>query len=278
MSTEETGMSWRVIVFLIVLVVLSFGAGSAAAQSNVGIVVEIEGNWILNGSRQLSQAEPLPASGVIRLQPSGSRSDRIIISDLRGNFLIGQNCAVDDCSRPITLPRQPRASSLWGVAYEEVMKMIWGSPNRYSKHSTRSNDISEGLAKLENGKIDLASVMGNRGKQYISWRRISPNKSETADWSETIMMDSDLTVSSSNFRPGLYEISLMRKFAGTYESTSSVWVLVVLPADYEKRQADFQKAQRLAQNWNDKFKSETVRMFLQAYLDYLSRASTKKPN
>lgn len=257
-----------------VLIVIGFAAISLAAQSPVGYVVEIEGNWVLNGSNALSLGEKLPAAGSIRRQ-SSSRDDRITIADMRGNVLepVSRNCGNGNCSGVITLPRQARASSLWNVAFDTVMEAIWGSPNRYSAHRSRSGEISDGVVKLTDGKIDLSSVLKIQGDQHLRWRVISQKEDSAAEWTKPVKLEKTALV--SGFQPGLYEINLVRSNGGNYEPVASAWILVATAADYEKAQASFRAAQELTKTWGDKVRPESMQLFLQASLDNLARKAVK---
>ncbi len=263
-------MKKLIFTFLYLSFAISFGAVSTFAQNNVGYVLDIEGNWVLNGSNALSQGEKLPAAGLIRLN-SSSRFNRIVIADLRGEVIISRNCAIDNCSRAISLPRQAKPSSAWNTAFDTVMEMIWGSPNRYSAHRSRSGELSDGVLKLSDETIDFKSVLNNQGEQYLRWQAISQNKDDSCIWSPPIKLDKTAIVSPSDFKPGLYTFEMGRRMGDSYETTSSAWILVADEANYEKTRSLFQQAKELTEKWGETVKPETVRLYLQAKLDDLAR-------
>jgi hypothetical protein len=158
---------------LAVLSAIVFGIVSIAAQNPVGYVLEIEGNWILNGSNSLSQGEKLPAAGSIRLQPNSSRDSRITIADMRGANIKNLNCAVNGCARAFLLPRQTQPGSLWNYIYTSTIEMIWGSPAKYSAHRSRSGELSDGVLLLKDEKIDFNPVINQAGENYLRWRVVS---------------------------------------------------------------------------------------------------------
>ncbi len=263
-------MRFLTFTYLYLSFALTFGAASIFAQTNVGYVLDIEGNWVLNGSNALSQGEKLPAAGSIRLN-SASRFNRIVIADLRGEVIISRNCAVDNCSRAFSLPRNAPTNSILNAAFDTVMEMIWGSPNRYSAHRSRSGELSDGVLKLNGATIDLKSVLNNQGEQYLRWQAVSPNKDDSCVWSPPIKLDKTATVSAADFKPGLYTFELRRRMGESYETTSSAWILVADETSYEKTLASFQQAKDLTKKWGETVKPETVRLYLQAKLDDLAR-------
>lgn len=253
---------------------IGFGASSIFAQKYVGYVLDIEGNWVLNGSNTLSQGEKLPAAGLIRLN-SPSRFNRIVIANLRGEIIISRNCSVDNCSRAFSLPRQAPPSSMLNTAFDTVMEMIWGSPDRYSAHRSRSGELSDGVLKLSGEKIDFSSILNDQGEQYLRWQVVSQNKDDCNMWSPPIKLDKTAIVSTSDLKPGLYMFELMRRMGSNYETMSSAWVLVAGESDYENKSSSFQQAKKLTEKWGENVKPETVRLFLQAKLDDLAKQVVK---
>jgi len=255
-----------------VFILIGFTAISLAAQSPVGYVLEIEGNWVLIGSNALSQGEKLPAAGSIRRQ-SASRDDRITIADMRGNILDSRNCENGNCSRVIKLPRKAPSNSLVDAVVGSLMEWFQTSPRRKDLNQSRNDGLSEDVVKLTDGNIDLSSVLETQGEQYLRWRVVSQKEDSAADWTKPIKLDKTALV--SGFQPGLYEIDLMRRNGSNFEPIAAAWILVATPADYEKTRASFQEVQKLTKKWGDRVKPETTRLFLQASLDNLARKAVK---
>jgi hypothetical protein len=151
--------------------VLYFGFISVAAQNSVGYVLEIEGNWILNGAKKISLGEKLPAAGMIRRQSASDSGARIVVADMSGKIIVTRNCAVDSCARPFTLPRLPAASGISGF-FSSWMEWFFGSPAKYSAHRSRGGELSDGVLLLQNdGKIDFSSVLTKHGTAFLRRRR-----------------------------------------------------------------------------------------------------------
>ncbi len=247
---------------------------SANAQTYVGYVLEIRGSWYLNGnpSNTLQQIQKLPASSVIRVQ-SPNRYDSITIVDMSSNVYASRNCAVN-CSKPIRLPAASAQPTFLGGLWQGAMDLLWGSPDRYDAHRNRSGEVSDGIVKLMDGKIDLNSILNVQGRYYLRWRIVPNEKAEPGAWSETIELKK--IVSFSEFKPGLYEFDVLRKNESSYEPISSAWILVSSAEDYEKTKKSYVQAIELTKQWEGKVKPETAQSFLKAYLDELARKNVRQ--
>jgi hypothetical protein len=247
----------------------------AKAQIYVGYVLEIRGNWYLNGnsSDTLQQRRKLPASSVIRIQ-SPNRDDLITVVDMGGKIYDSRDCAVN-CSRSIRLPAAPAQPTILGGLWQAAMDLLSGAPNRYSAHRSRGGEISEGVVKFTDGKIDLSPVLNIQGQNYLRWRAVPPDeKAEPGAWSETI--ESGKIVPFSEFKPGLYEFNVLRKIGSAYEPVSSAWILVSSAEDYEKTKKSYEQAIELTGQWEGKVKPKTAQSFLKAYLDELARKNLRQ--
>jgi hypothetical protein len=252
----------------------------AIAQTPVAYVLEVDGKWFLssNGSNLLRPGQKLAAGGVIRID-SPSRSNRIIIANLRGEIIITRNCEVEACNRPIKLSGLPAPRSLAGVVFDAAMDLIWGAPDRYSVHRSRGDELSDGVVKLSGDKIDFRPVLKKPGRYYLRWRTVPAGSEAASKWSDStdVILDSQSValVTVSSFKPGLYEVNLLRSMGNGYEPTAAAWVLVCAAPAYEKCNASFQEAFELTKKWGDRVKPEAARLFLQAHLDSLARQASK---
>jgi len=250
------------------------------AQASVAYVLEVDGNWFLasNSANLLRPGQKLAAGGVIRID-SPSRSNRIVIADLRGEIIITRNCEVEVCNRPIKLPDLPAQRSVVGVVFDAAMDLIWGAPDRYSVHRSRSDELSDGVVKLSEDKIDFGSVLKKPGRYYLRWRSVPVGSEAASKWSdptEVILQSQGLAlVTVSSFKPGLYEVNLLRSMGNGYEPTAAAWVLVCASPSYEKCNSSFQEATELTKKWGDRVKPEAARLFIQAHLDSLARQASK---
>jgi hypothetical protein len=263
---------WRFSLRLLFLIF--FAVISANAQAHIGYVLEVEGDWSLNGSAEsLTPGKKLPAAGAIRLRSNSSRA-AISIADMNGKIIISKNCAAQSCARAFTLPRQSSANVLG--FFSSWMEWFFGSPAKYSAHRIRGGEISDGVLLTHDGKIDFTPVLATRGEVYLRWRDVTKN--DAGEWSKEVKVEKSengfAPLKTSDLKPGLYEVDLLRKSVGEiYEPISTAWILVRDSSDYQKSLASFRRAVELTKNWDGKLKPETTRTFLQAYLDQLAQIS-----
>lgn len=260
----------RALGVLTCFIILSASTPGSSGQP-VGYVLEIRGVWYVNGNpaATLKRWQELPASGVIRVQ-SPSRYDTITIADMRGGILARRDCQAN-CVDPIRLPPRPAQPTLVRGILQTAMEWLWGSPDRYVAARSRGAELSDGIAKLVDGKIDLSPLLTIQGKYQLRWRLLAPHqKVEPVNWSEAIELKPIL--SFSEFRPGLYEFEVLRRVGSGTEAISSAWILVVLPEQYGDTKDSYDQAVRLTSQWEGKVTPETVQAFLRAHLDELARS------
>lgn len=268
---------------------LTFLFSPAVAQSESAFVLEVNGNWYSTAKPKslLRQGQSIPFRSIVRAEPFSS-NDKIVVIDSRGNEILSANCA-NGCSNSFSLNTKTRSQpTLVGEIYNSVMSLIFGSPNRYSLHRSRGDDAADlvdGVARLDNGKLDLSGVLTTQRKYYLRWRTVPASDSEKfGEWSQPSVIEinqNQLAISNFESKPGLYEFNLMKPDVKKLEATPTLaWILITAPQDYEKTAASFQKALDQTQKWGDKVKDSTKTTFLLATLDNLARqnaSDTAKP-
>jgi hypothetical protein len=251
--------------------VVFLSAAATSAQAPVGYVLERRGDWVLNNSATpLSPGQKLPAGGSIRRR-SASNDDFITIVDTGRKVFASRNCASDPCRRPIDLPRAAPSRSFLGSLYDAAMETIFGSPVRSDSNLIRSGGLLDGVVEYKDGKISVGAVVKPEGEQYLRWRTVS--LSSAGEWSKPARLSTEAII--SGLSPGLYEMNLMRSNGSNFEPVGSSWILVTPAADYEKASAAFREMRELTEQWGEKIKPETRRLFLQASLENLARRTPK---
>lgn len=252
-------------------------AGSSFAQTAIGYVLEIEGTWLLNGSKQLHQGEKVPAGGTIRRR-SNSSSDRITIADLQ-QAPIGsarRDCSEGGgCDGTILLPASTPPYSFWSAVSETarsavngVVEKILPAPRRRSIHASRSGDLSDEVIRSVNGNVDLRPAVKVQGAQYLRFRTVGSLDPEPSKWSDSTKIND---LSALPFKgTGLFEINLLRSNGTNFEPVASAWILVAEKADFEKANDAFREIRNLTDQWGDKVRPETLRLFHQAALEMLA--------
>lgn len=273
------------ISLLISLTVISFTPllrTARAAQTPVGYVLEIEGEWYLNGntSKPLERWQKLSPGGTISIK-ARTPAARIVISSLDGGLVDSRDCEADGCPLPITLPGSKAQRSLLRVGFDATVALLLGSPPVYSIHRVRTfgATLTEGVVKLDRGEIDFSPVLKQTGRYYLSWRARS-RTGKTGKWSNPVGLgterDRPAQVAAAGVKPGLYEVNLQRFERGSYETFASAWVMVSAPTGYENAAASFRQAVALTEQWGTKVKPDTSRQFLRAHLDHLAGQALSK--
>jgi len=270
----------RLSINLLFIFAGALSTSSIAAQTPVGYVLELQGNWYLNRnvSSVLRRWQKLPPASSISIEKP-TPDDYIVVVSLSGEIIDSRHCHVDNCLRPINLPRAPAQRSWLQVMFQGTMDLLLGSPDRYSRHGIRNLPaLSDGVVKLEKGEIDFSPVLKNTGRYYLRWRA-RPRGGKAGNWSNPVSLNlkrgGTALVAVPDFKPGLYEVNLLRYEMGSYEPFASAWVLVSMPPEHENFAASFRQAVELTEQWESKVDSTTSRQFLHAHLDYLAGQARK---
>lgn len=260
--------------FAVIVVLLAVHCVSA---QQVGFVQELEGRWLLNNSQQLATGQSLPSGGVIT-NPSPAESDRIAIANTRGEIIARRGCKVPgECNKRITLPRAHQAPGVLSTAYNAVMGLIWGEPDRYTVTGVRSDELPDGVVEIKSQQLDLRPIFKGKenGRYYlriVSIARAGSNAEQPItqiefDWNRAVPQ----RASAASVRPGLYELKLLQRIGGNYMTTeTNAWILVSDPARYAKANASFLKLLSLTRRWGEDVTPEAKRRFLRASLDKLA--------
>lgn len=254
----------------------------AAAQAEVGVVLDVYGGWYIDdsGRRPLRKGDGVPAGGVLRIEaPAESDSIRILLSD--GKTLVRRCVNSGECSRPTFLPRAlPRETSTLGAIVEAGLRWFRRDTARYSVHQVRSlaGSLREAVLEARDGRADFAPAFAEmpKGTYHLCLdAELTPDpllergecpRPLSVVWDKT----SALPASPGPVEPGLYQlIVLERRSSGLKRTMNSAWVLVGGPSHYARSAASFGEARRLADSWGGEMDEGTARGFLRAYLEYL---------
>jgi len=285
---------------LVLLLLVIFGAGSVVsthAQEKFGYVVELRGEWLLNGKIKLSQGSALEVNGVITFANPADRSGYIVIADRAGNIFQRRRCGSGECSLPIKLPTsisndQSPTSSL----IESTMTLVSSDPAKYDAPEgrgtrlggfgdrdlgSRAGELQEAVVRLADGQIDLRDVFKNmQGDKYLL--RFEPISKEKAGSAARLPFDWDprkpVSLPANGLSPGLYRISishvsLLESEGSAGASGHEAWILIADPDYYSKAAPSFLEAQNVTRKWGNSVKKSAIREFLRASLDFLTQSA-----
>jgi hypothetical protein len=273
-------------------VAFSFAHTSGAQERSnvVGHVLDIEGEWLLDGrtNQALGKGEELQGGGVIRIHSPSSYA--FIIVRYADNQIVKRYCRNrGECDQPILLPRSvQQPSSFLGSIVARGMAMFRRDPVSPSVNAGRSADgtLREAVLQIKDGQIDLSNVfseMKNGAYDVRLERRMSDGTALAGVASQPMQMqvkwDSGkaTTTPAMNLQPGLYELTILEKRGGEYKPTlATAWFLAGNPEQYAQTVVQFSEAARLTATWKKDVSEATARSFLRAFLIDLA-SETQSP-
>jgi hypothetical protein len=280
----------RLVIRLVVLLPILFCFASINAQDRViGHVLELEGEWYLDGrpGQPLSSGQELPAGGVVRI-PSPSRYSSIVIIYSANKQAVRKQCRnPGECQQPIILPRAvQRENSLLDSLYEGAMTWLRGSQPIPKPHAGKSSDgkLKEAVLEVAGGQVDLAPVFRemSKGTYYVHLERkmAGPVKTENlrANPIEVKWESGVATMGpSAAVKPGVYEIVVLERSGAEYKPTlTTAWFLVSSAEQYAQTAAQFREVNNSIAPWRD-VPEETARVFLRALLIHLEGEQKTAP-
>ncbi len=241
-------------------IILACGSVASIAQISAGYVVEVRGDWALNGGGSVRAAQKLPAGASIRRRSRAS-DDIIKIASLTGTLIADQNCA-KSCSGIVSLGgRQAGAAEDIGIV-RRILDAITGKSllPSWRNRQARNSSLREGVLRLDGGEVDISSVLKREGGQFLKWRRIAPDESAVND---PVRLTTPIL---SGFSQGVYELTLVRSNGSDFEPVASSWVLISNKETFDADVAAFAEMKRVIDAWGDAVSTETKRSYLQATL------------
>ena len=260
------------------VLVLLFCAGAVRAQQTFGYVLEVRGDWLVNGGAKLSKGGSVSVGAVITAADPSDGGSYIVISDRAGNIYRRLSCGNGDCARPFSLP----ASAASGKSYlsrvvDGMMGIFYkGEPNQYRSVVSRGADLREAVLKLDAQKLDLGRVFENMpGDRYVvrfekieDGRRPAPKPVEVEyEWDSQRRPP----LGAQGLRPGLYRVTVRE--VRHLEEDNEAWVLVTSPKGYAKAAQSFDAAVNVTRRWEGKVREDSKRQFLRAALEFITTQS-----
>lgn len=276
MKTRLQSLIGMVPIVLVNLLAVMFSASVARAQQ-IGYVLELNGEWSLNGATHLHEASKLPAGGVLRTSSPSDRSFYIVVAGLNGNIIERRECRKQgECERPIQLPQSPGIISR---LFSAIGDLLGSSPAKYVAPISKGDDPSEAVVELSGDQVDLADVFGtiDAGKYFVRFGPIIRDQDSTSGKSLTpVWFEWDpkhpKPLRVSGLVPGLSKLSIVEPHGENFRETGQdAWVLICDESQYAKRSNSFREALTITQQWGQQVHSDVVRGFLRAALDFVAK-------
>lgn len=283
-SASKSSLSLKATALIFLLLTC---AGTLQAQQVFGYVLDVRGDWVLNGSNHLSKGGSVSVGGIITAGNPSDGASYIVITDRNGNIFDRRNCNNGgECSKPINIPRAIESQrSFTSKVVSAVMAIVSGDPAKYASFVSRGADLHEAVTKLSNQKVDLSQVFKNmQGDRYlVRFERIGKEKNAAA---KPLEMEFNWDtkkpepLEARGLQPGLYrvsvrEVSLLAPDDASDSTANEAWVLVASPSEYAKAAPSFNAAVNVTKQWGEKVKPNAVRQFLRATLEFITTQSSR---
>jgi hypothetical protein len=257
------------------LIAVRFGSPhQAASPTLVGTVIELRGNWRIEGREDRLQAgQGVPAGGIIRPESLGSEVS-ISIALLNGAYL-GMHCHGANnkgCAQGLHVPAiyVEQSSRIGGIVQTVMNVLLERTPREGSPFSPtiiragRDSERCELVVRVEQGKpvhLDGAVSRIPASEYTCEWSKVTGvNASEQ----KPIRWDSRsggplLPIPA----PGLYSV----RFINEYREPVLDVALLATPSDsYPAVKASFEHARRACAEWSGPDAADSAHEFLRAYL------------
>ena len=256
------------------------------AGKGIGIVVNLSGDWFLDGNPpvRIKEGDDLPAGG--KIWPSSTTpaaKDVFMEVLLRNGMTWRSHCDAKPCSRrePLTLPGAIEKEASWWETLQKFLRIR--ARDEYIQTHTRGDDPEEGIAILSHGKINLRDVFGRMTPDVycLRFQSLDANgKPRNGSTPQKVIYDWEpgqpQPLSVAGLDPGLYEIELLdRETSNLFPTGRTAWVLIARPQDHQRLRESFQNAVELTKKWDPEVSPRTVRVFLRAYLNALALGKIK---
>jgi hypothetical protein len=268
--------------------IVLIGAASLQAQQKFGYVLDVKGDWIVNGNgaAKLYKGSSLSVGSVITAANPSDSSGYIVLADRSGNVFDKRSCNAGGCGNAIRLPatiggQQSMASRLLGAA----MALVYHEPSKYASFVSRGADLQEAVVKLNGRKLDLNQVFKNMpaDRYLVRFEKIGKEKKDTGALKPlpfTWGAKKPAMLNAGDLSPGLYrvsilEVSLLEPDGGNEPTGNEAWVLVTTPNNFAKAAPSFDAALNVTRQWGASVKQNAVRQFLRASLEFLTTQSTR---
>jgi len=255
--------------------------GRAEEGKSIGFVLEMVGNWTVNGTAiRLGQA--LPPGGEIRaVRGDGRLSSTSVTIVLLNSRTIRLLCTKDKPCEPHRLPASlVRSSSLVERISEAAINVFGRRPERYIPALARSDkDAPQGfvetIVKLQDAKLGIGPLMkGIPGGQHVlSFNRVREHEAASGELPVAFEIQwdrDDQPVAVNLLSPGLYSLTLKAQADSELPRiTANCWVLVVSGKDYESASNDLRRVRDEVNKWEG-ISDAGKRSFLRLSLEFLS--------
>ena len=255
---------------------------AVAAQQTFGYVLELRGDWYLNGSTKLSKGSSVTAGSSISTTSPADESAYIVVADRSGRVFGRRDCGKHQCNGNMKLPASAGGStSLTSRLVGAVMALISDDPGKYVSLISRGEaDPVDGVVKLAASGVSLQDIFRPMpgGKYLLRFDSVAKGtapvtrdvESFTFDWNP----ERPAPLIVKGVRPSLYRLSLL-EVNGKRPTGQEAWVLLVTPQNFAHAQSSYNSVLDLTKSWGKQIEPTSTREFLRAALESIASQTSQ---
>jgi hypothetical protein len=267
------------------LLALAFSQVARAETRQIGFVLEMQGDWLINGSPIRNIGESLPAGGAITLSPQtnfpSAQKEKITIVLLNNESITRECNSFTDCKalQPIPLPTSlaPPSSVLKRI-HQVVAYLLSLDPERYASAISRGagapKKLHDAVLLLNQRQISVADWFreiepGSYALTFVDIGRGGHSRAPVTmnlNWGRGTLASN----AAKDLGPGLYAVRVFPADSGANRPISQdVWVLLSSGDQFDKNSGIYRENVELTRQWQN-VDVDAVQTFLRACLDQLA--------
>ncbi len=244
------GMFSRPVTTLLVSAILIQGtlAAYAAADSTIGLVRSLTGNWSMVTSAGKAPVKRLDAIPEGAKLISENPKDEIVIEMVDKSSL--KRIGNEKQEAPVSLKNKNGISDIW----KKTLAHIEEQPDKYVFALTKgADDLQDGVVRREGIVISLKDiVVGSPSNVYeLVFRKVGPSGPQEPHLGpfvlEAVNRESPLTV--EGIGPGIWQVKLVDKEHASANCTC--WMLVCDGQDFLDAHKEFSDVLKRTKEWQD---------------------------
>ena len=253
-------------------------ANAFGQEKQIGFVLEMNGEWLVNGKPIHGAGERLPPGGVVAPSKVATFPVKITII-LLDNTPLPYSCATfQECRSIPPLPASLSASTFSERLNQAASWLLSRNPDRYYVpafvRSEVPQKLKDGVWELDKSRIVLGTSFQDfkPGSYvltfvYIGRKEESKNPAELhVDW----IPGQASFLPAEDFTPGLYVVRVFKgNSALTQPVSQDAWILLSDSAQFPKSSSAFRDAAEATRQWN-KVGAVDAQRFLRLCLDSLA--------
>ncbi len=252
---------WYAVLIRCLLLALSIGCWAYESGTSIGAVVEIEGEWRIDGhSELLLKGQGVPSGASVKADPNvGHQSISVVLAN---KTVLKASCSDIPCIAALSMPQSivdtdPSFQKIW-----KAVSLVLFNQDPHLARAYESTSIRGGKAPR------TETIVGFNAAKMIEL----PVPDEAYRFLATKISDgsttSDRSVSSAHSRPtieialpaaGAYLVSFTDRF---HEEVSNILVIVAEPASVDLLQASYKAVQEACADWDANARDFFTRAYL----------------